>query len=131
MLKNILLGVAIAGLAVGGSLQAQQQPTIKRQVLQKADVPDGKKHEVVFGMAELPAGVAIGKHSHPGIEQGAVVSGEVTLMVAGQPDKTYKAGDSWQIPVGAVHDAKAGADGAKVIVTYTVEKGQPLAIPAK
>ena len=53
-----------------------QAPTIKRPVLQKADVPDGKKHEVVFGMAELPAGVAIGKHSHPGIEQGTVVSGE-------------------------------------------------------
>ena len=130
MLKKILLGAVIAGAMIGGSLQAQQGE-IKRTVLQKADVPDGKKHEVVFGMAELPAGVAIGKHSHPGIEQGTVVIGEVTLSVAGQADQTYKAGDSWQIPVGAVHDAKAGAGGAKVIVTYTVEKGQPLAIPAK
>jgi hypothetical protein len=29
-----------------------------------------------------------------------------------------------------VHDAKAGATGAKVIVTYVVEKGKPLASPA-
>jgi quercetin dioxygenase-like cupin family protein len=130
MLKKVLFGVAVAGLAIGGSLQAQQAE-IKRSVLQKADVPDGKKHEVVFAMAELPAGVAIGKHSHPGIEQGTVVTGEVTLSIAGQADKTYKTGESWQIPLGAVHDAKAGAGGAKVIVTYTVEKGQPLAIPAK
>ena len=130
MLKQLLLGAAIAGLMIGGSLQAQQAE-IKRTVLQKVDVPDGKKHEVVFAMAELPAGVAIGKHSHPGIEQGTVVTGELTLSVAGQADKTYKVGKSWQVPVGAVHDAKAGAGGAKVIVTYTVEKGQPLAIPAK
>ncbi len=130
MLKKVLFGVAIAGLAISGSLQAQQAE-IKRSVLQKADVPDGKKYEVVFAMAELPAGVAIGKHSHPGVEQGTVVNGEVTLMVAGQPEKTYKTGESWQIVAGTVHDAKAGAGGAKVIVTYTVEKGQPLAIPAK
>jgi quercetin dioxygenase-like cupin family protein len=130
MLKQLLLGAAIAGVMIGGSLQAQQAE-IKRSVLQKVDVPDGKKHEVVFAMAELPAGVAIGKHSHPGIEQGTVVTGELTLSVAGQPDKTYKVGESWQVPLGAVHDAKAGAGGAKVIVTYTVEKGQPLAIPAK
>ena len=77
-----------------------QAPAIKRSVLQKTDVPDGKKYEVVFGMAELPAGVAIGKHTHPGIEQGTVVSGELVLMVEGQPEKAYKAGDSWQIPGG-------------------------------
>jgi quercetin dioxygenase-like cupin family protein len=52
-------------------------------------------------------------------------------MVEGQPDKAYKVGESWQLPVGVVHDAKAGSEGAKVIVAYTVEKGQPLASPAK
>jgi len=130
MLKRFVLCAALAGGAFSVPLYAQA-PAIKRSILQKADVPDGKKYEVVFGMAELPAGVAIGKHSHPGIEQGTVVTGELTLMVEGQPEKTYKAGDSWQIPVGVAHDAKGGASGAKVIVTYTVEKGQPLAIPAK
>ena len=108
-----------------------QAPAIKRSIMQKTDVPDGKKYEVVFGVAELPAGVAIGKHTHPGIEQGTVVDGEVLLMVEGQAEKTYKPGDSWQIPVGIAHDAKAGSAGAKVIVTYTVEKGQPLALPVK
>ena len=130
MLKRFVLCAALAGVAFSVPLYAQA-PAIKRSILQKADVPDGKKYEVVFGMAELPAGVAIGKHSHPGIEQGTVVTGELTLMVEGQPEKAYKAGDSWQIPAGVAHDAKGGASGAKVIVTYTVEKGQPLAIPAK
>ena len=100
-------------------------------MLQKADVPDGKKFEVVLGLAELPAGVNIARHFHPGIEQGTVISGELVLMVEGQPDNAYKVGESWQLPVGVVHDAKAGGEGAKVIVAYTVEKGQPLASPAK
>jgi quercetin dioxygenase-like cupin family protein len=52
-------------------------------------------------------------------------------MVDGQADRIFKPGDSWQIPNGVAHDAKAGGAGAKVIVPYTVEKGQPLAWPAK
>jgi quercetin dioxygenase-like cupin family protein len=130
MFKRIVLCAALIGVGLSVPLYAQA-PTIKRSVLQKLDVPDGKKYEVVLGMAELPAGIAIGKHTHPGIEQGTLIEGELTLMIDGQPDKTFKPGDSWQVPINAAHDAKAGPGGAKVIVSYTVEKGQPLAIPAK
>ena len=130
MIRRIILCAALVGLGLSATVYAQA-PAIKRSIMQKTDVPDGKKYEVVFGVAELPAGVAIGKHTHPGIEQGTVVDGEVLLMVEGQAEKTYKPGDSWQIPVGIAHDAKAGSAGAKVIVTYTVEKGQPLALPVK
>jgi len=35
------------------------------------------------------------------------------------------------IPPGAIHDAKSDAKGAKVIATYVVQKGEPLASPAK
>ena len=33
-------------------------------------------------------------------------------------------------PAGAVHDARSAGGGAKVIATYVVEKGKPLASPA-
>jgi quercetin dioxygenase-like cupin family protein len=132
MLKKVLFGVAVAGVVLGAPLYAQTPtPTIQRSILQKVDVPDGKKYEVVLGFAALPAGASIGRHTHPGVEQGTLIEGEMVMMVEGQPDKAYKAGESWQIPAGAVHDAKAGPGGAKVIVSYTVEKGQPLASPAK
>jgi hypothetical protein len=74
MLRKLVMCAALVGLAFAGTLHAQQTPTIKRQVLQKADVPDGKKFEVVLGLAELPAGVNIARHFHPGIEQGTVIS---------------------------------------------------------
>ena len=130
MLGKLAACAALVGLALAVPLYAQT-PNIKRSVLQKADVPEGKKYEVVLGLAELPAGVAIGKHMHPGIEQGTLLEGELVLMVDGQADRTFKPGDSWQIPNGVPHDAKAGGGGAKVIVSYTVEKGQPLALPVK
>lgn len=126
MLKNLLTGVALALLTI--TAVHAQSPGIKRTVLQKVDVPGGQ-YEVVLGMAEIPAGASIGKHLHPGTEQGTVLEGEMTLSVDGQPDKTMKVGDSWQIPAGTPHDAKAGGAGVKVIAVYTVEKGKPLASP--
>lgn len=130
MLKKIVACAALAVCVCVASVSAQA-PGIKRNLLQRADVPAGAAYEVVFGTAELPAGAAIGKHAHPGIEFGVVLEGETVLMIDGQPDKTYKVGESWLIPAGTAHDAKAGATGAKVAVTYTVEKGKPLASPVK
>ncbi len=108
---------------------AQSAPPIKRIPLQKFEVP-GAGYETVIGIAEIAPNVNIGRHTHPGVEAGYVIEGELALMVAGQPDKPLKAGDSYQMPPGAVHDAKSGPQGAKVLATYVVEKGKPLATPA-
>ena len=39
----------------------------------------------------------------------------------------YDMGISYKVPSRVIHDAKTGPQGAKVIATYVVEKGQPLA----
>jgi quercetin dioxygenase-like cupin family protein len=136
MLKTIIVGVTLGLLAITGSALAQQSPApaapasnIKRTPLQKFDVP-GANYETVIGIAEIVPNVNVGRHTHPGVESGYMLEGEIVLMVAGQPDRTIKPGDSWQIPAGAVHDAKTGPSGAKLIATYVVEKGKPLATPA-
>lgn len=60
-----------------------------------------------------------------------MLEGELNLLVQGQPDKTLKAGDSYQIPAGVVHDAKANGDKAmKVLEVYVVDKTKPLTSPA-
>ena len=52
-------------------------------------------------------------------------------MVEGQPPKKLKAGDSYQVPEGVAHDAKViGDKPAKVLGTYVVKAGEPLAKPA-
>ena len=135
MLKTIV-AATVATLAMAGVAQAQQLPamtqqtaTIKRTPLQKFDVP-GTNYETVIGMAEIVPNVLIGRHTHPGPESGYMLDGDMTLLVEGQPPLEVKTGESYKVPPGAVHDAKTGAKGAKVLATYVVEKGKPLASPA-
>jgi quercetin dioxygenase-like cupin family protein len=132
MIARIVFGAAVAVMAMTSNAAAQQPTppqTIKRTLLQKFEVP-GSNYETVIGLAEIVPNANIGRHTHPGIEGGYLIEGELVLMVEGQPAKTTKPGDSWQFAPAAVHDAKAGPAGAKVIVTYVVEKGKPLATPA-
>lgn len=126
MLKKTLLVLACTGLAVAA---VAQQAGIKRTPLQKIDFPEG--FTTVSGIAEVPPGGAAGRHTHPGIETGYVLEGEADLLVEGQPDKHLKAGDSYVIPAGVVHDAKTHGDKSlKVLGVYVVDKTKPLASPA-
>ena len=137
MIGKAAVGAALAVFSMATIAVAQQQlpamtqqtATIKRTPLQKFDVP-GTAYETVIGMAEIVPNVNIGRHTHPGPESGFMLEGEMVLLVEGQPEKTVKVGESYQVPSGAIHDAKTGPNGAKVIATYVVRKGEPLASPA-
>ncbi|MGB3447135.1 MAG: cupin domain-containing protein [Xanthobacteraceae bacterium] len=129
MIKKIVLGLGVMSFALAGAAVAQQTG-IKRTPLQKVEFPDG--YVTVTGLAELPPGAAAGRHTHPGIETGYVLEGELNLEIDGQPAKLLKPGDSYQIPAGAVHDAKVHGDKSmKVLGVYVVDKTKPLASPAK
>lgn len=125
MIKRILLGLTIAAIA---SVAIAQQPGIKRTPLQKLDFPAG--YNTVTAIAEVPAGGSSGRHSHPGMETGYVMEGELELVIDGKPPMKIKAGESYQIPEGAVHDAKAGDKPFKVLAIYIVKASEPLAKPA-
>jgi quercetin dioxygenase-like cupin family protein len=108
------------------------KPGFSRNVLQKVDtsVPG---REAVQIIAELAAGVTTGKHSHPGEEIGYLLEGgPFTMTIEGKPAITLKTGDHFFVPANTVHEGKnTGSGPAKVLVTYVVEKGKPLATPAK
>ena len=127
MFKKILLGLTVAAFAFSGGAIAQQGG-IKRTPLQKIEFPEG--YVTVTGLAEVPAGGTAGRHSHPGIETGYVLEGELEIIIDGQPPLKLKAGDSYQIPAGAIHDVKAGDKPFKVLAVYVVDKTKPLASPA-
>jgi len=126
MLKKTLLALSVVALATAGAALAQG---IKRTPLQKAEFPDG--FVTVSGIAEIPAGGAAGRHTHPGVEVGYIMEGEADLIIDGKPAQHLKAGDSYQIPLGAIHDAKVSGDKPlKVLAVYVVDKSKPLATPA-
>jgi quercetin dioxygenase-like cupin family protein len=127
MIKKILLGLSVVAFACVGAAVAQQGG-IKRTPLQKVEFPPG--FNVVMAAAEVPAGGAAGRHTHPGVETGYVLEGELELLIDGKPPMKLKAGDSYQIPEGVIHDAKAGDKPFKVLGIYIVKAGEPLARPA-
>jgi quercetin dioxygenase-like cupin family protein len=119
--------VVLAGFVCLGA----QAPTFKRTVLQQGDLSVPGR-EAVTAVAELqPGGGSPGRHTHPGEEIGYVLEGTVVVEQAGKPAATLKAGQTFLIPAGTVHNAtNNGSTTARVLATYIVEKGKPLATPA-
>jgi quercetin dioxygenase-like cupin family protein len=119
----VLLLAAVSALA--------QTSAIRRTVVQKADVSVPGR-EAVVARVELDAGATAGRHSHPGDEIGYVLEGESELRVDGEDPRRIKAGESFVIPAGTVHDAlNTGKSTLKLVSVFVVEKGKPLATAAK
>ena len=129
-MQKIAFAILAIGLMAAPVLADNAPPGIKRTPLQSIEFPDGYK--TVTGLAEVAPGHASGMHTHPGIETGYVLDGEVLMIVEGQPDRTLKPGDSFVIPSGAKHDVKSvGSVPAKAVSVFVVDRSKPLASPAK
>jgi quercetin dioxygenase-like cupin family protein len=125
---------AIVALTVGvvslAAVAFAQQAAFKRTVLQQADI-SAPGREVVTAAVEFQPGGSPGRHTHPGEEVGYVIEGTVLLEREGKPNATLRAGEAFLIPAGTVHNAtNTGTGTAKLVATYIVEKGKPLATPA-
>ena len=84
--------------------------------------------EIVQVLTEIPAGVESGWHVHPGEEVGYIVAGTVEMVIKGRPTLTLHAGDPFLIPPGTPHNAlDVGPETGRMLSTYIVEIGQPLA----
>lgn len=126
--SRLAAAAVLACLAAGATLA--QAPGIKRTLLQRIDLGNGM--ELVMGLAEIAPGGSVGSHTHFGIETGYALAGTSSLEVEGEPPKRLQPGDSYAIASGKVHDARVVGDApAKVLAIYVVEKGKPLATPAK
>lgn len=120
----------LIAILLAGSAQAQASG-IRRTVVQKADVSVPGR-EAVVARVELDAGATAGRHTHPGDEISYVLEGEGELRIDGEDPRRVKAGESFVIPAGAVHDAlNVGSGTLKLVGVYVVEKGKPLATQAK
>jgi quercetin dioxygenase-like cupin family protein len=127
-ITRVSLAACVLALVTATSTLAQA-PGIKRTLLQRTDV--GNNMEVILGLAEIAPGGSTGRHTHFGVESGYLIAGSASMEIEGETPKLLKAGDSYTIPANKIHDAKAVGDTpAKVLATYVVEKGKPLATPA-
>ncbi len=126
-LRRLIVGTALA--ATAGTLLAQASG-LTRTLVGRADVSVPGR-EAVVARVEVAPGAKAGRHTHPGDEISYVMEGEATLLIDGQPPRQVKAGESFVIPAGVVHDAHNNTSAPiKLVGVYVVEKGKPLATPA-
>jgi quercetin dioxygenase-like cupin family protein len=130
MYRKMLEGLGAVALALVASGALAQNSGLTRTVVSRNDVSVPGR-EAVVARVEIAAGAHAGRHTHSGDEISYVMEGEAQLLIDGQPARTVKAGESFVVPAGVVHDAH-NASGAptKVLGVYVVEKGKPLATPA-
>lgn len=137
MTKRGIMSIAIVAIALvagirGVQLASAQAPAgFKRTELARHDISQAN-HEAVTARADFQPGATVPRHTHPGEEVGYIIEGELELTIDGKPAQKLKAGDAFFLPANTVHTAKnVGKGPAAVLSTYIVEKGKPLATPAK
>jgi quercetin dioxygenase-like cupin family protein len=105
-------------------------PGVSRKILSQSDGPT-PGYVTLLVAIEIEAGVTIGRHTHPGIESAYILEGGFELPIEGQPTRAYKPGDGFVVPTETPHAGNKNGDvKTRVLSTYIVEKGKPLASPA-
>jgi quercetin dioxygenase-like cupin family protein len=139
MMTNVMRTVAVLSCAcvlVGGLAGAAQAPPAAQAGFKRTPVQQGDLsipgREAVQAVAEFAAGAESGRHTHPGEELAYILEGTITVEIEGKPAVVKKAGEGIMIPAGTVHNARNTGQGvAKVLATYVIEKGKPVATPVK
>ena len=105
-------------------------PGVTRKILSQMDGPT-PGYTTILAEATIEPGVPVARHTHPGIEAAYILEGSFELPIHGQPTRMAKAGDAFHIPPETPHAGGKPSDvKVRVLSTYIVEKGKPLASPA-
>src|SRR5262245_22623315 len=127
-MRSLAIPVAVFVVIAGAHAQ---QPGFSRTVIQRGDLSTPGR-EVVSAIAEFQPGATSGAHTHPGEEAGYLLEGTLVFEQTGKPAVTLKAGETFFVPAGTVHNAtNKGSARTRVLSTSLVDKGKPLATAAK
>jgi len=93
--------------------------------------PEGQP-EITLLRITIPAGTQLPKHSHPFINAGVLISGELTVYTEDGKSNVLKAGDSIVEVVNTIHyGANEGDDPAEIIVFYAGIEGEAVTVMAQ
>jgi quercetin dioxygenase-like cupin family protein len=125
--KSIKL--TIAGLLVATAVAAQgpAAPTVTRTPLRTQDLPMPGGYVATLVSVELPVGAREGRHVHSGTLVAYVKDGALTLDHEGKPTVTYKAGETFSVEPGKVHEGMNKTNvTTRLIATFVYPKDQPM-----
>ena len=121
-----LLGAALTAptrpvAASGGSSTGPS----RRQVI-KQRLPGDPPRDVTLVEVHYPPGTGSPVHVHANGVIGFLVSGSIISKVDDGPEQTFRAGDAWWEPSGAIHRVSRNAsltDSAKLLAIYIAPSG--------
>ncbi len=127
LFNNCILCAGMGLIATDASAQAPAG--LARTVLSKVELPNSA-YDVLEVMVTIEPGFLVARHTHPGTESSVILSGGGLLTAKGMPDRMLSQGDAFLIPPEVPHAVQNKGAVTKVLATYTVERGKPLATPA-
>ena len=121
----VVLGISLVALAIAYALRAQ---------VLAANEGTEKMQEIAAAVQEGAAAYLNRQFKTLSYFVGIVffllfaLPGEFEIRVEGQEPKTVKTGDAFMVPPNTIHDAlNTGSTKGKILATYFVEKGKPVA----
>jgi quercetin dioxygenase-like cupin family protein len=136
-MKRLLYGLCLI-LLFSGSVFAEEPNGVQVKVLAKTssswdgshlpDYPKGTP-EITILRIKIPPGAQLPLHTHPVINAGVLLDGELTVVTKDNRTLHLKAGDPIVEVVNKWHYGKnEGAGTAELIVFYAGEQGTPITI---
>ncbi|MFQ5610629.1 MAG: cupin domain-containing protein [Anaerolineae bacterium] len=74
--------------------------------------------QMLLSIVDLDANAEVPAHNHPHEQAGTVISGELELTIAGET-RRLKPGDTYIIPGGVEHSARAGAAPVRALDVFS------------
>jgi quercetin dioxygenase-like cupin family protein len=126
------LQLSYAGVGLLALLFAASRPLAAEQikpVFQHA-LPDGAGKAITVVEVDFEAGARADAHRHgQAFVYAYVLSGEIRSQLAGEPARSYRAGQGWFEPPGARHlltENLSRTAPARLLVVFVANAGEPL-----
>ena len=126
-MSRLVVAALFAVFAVSAALADEP----KRTVLKRSDLT-GTNMEIIVAVLEVPPGVSIAKHSHPGEEAVYVLEG-ATLQFPDGREVSRPAGEAGVNIRDVPHAGYkvVGDKPLKLLTVHIVDKGKPMTVPAQ
>jgi quercetin dioxygenase-like cupin family protein len=128
--RRMFTGCAVCAAIglVADDASARAPGGLKRTITSRIDGPT-QGYETLQVVVDVEPNFVIDWHTHPGTEAGYVLEGTGELRVKGAETRATKPGFAWVTAPETPHMLRNGPQASKLFVTFTVEKGKPLATP--
>ena len=129
LFNNVSLASVLALLAVSKStvsFAASEGAKSSRRDVIKQTLPGDPPREMTMVEVSYPPGTGSPAHQHANGVMAYVVSGSITSKVGDGPEQTYRAGEAWWEPVGAIHRVSRNASStepATLLAIYIAPTG--------